>query len=707
MAVWHALTESLLSDLLSPIYGLMMTVIFLETRRSIGLLIPASAFLLVMGSVSSFYSFPLASLIFVATLTAIIGDHLNFFLARKSHSPLPIYQHGLISKRDVKIAKLFLKRWHSISPFLARLIPGKKETIPLIWGASGKKYWLFFPTNILGCFIWSTLWLSLGFYLSLTWNLANFWLSRASLLYPIFLSVFILLYGVKWLVERYGLSLFYKAKNIGSFVGRRIQDIPYVRLWQIRNPHMNIFLSERFDTSDFWGLPTTLFALVFLYLFLLFSGITEDFLTGDAITYFDSRVANIFILLRSDWLTPLMLWITYLGKALTIVMVVFGVSIILYILNRRIYLLPLWFMAGSVTLLTFAGKFLFHRARPEYPIYQEISYSFPSAHASIAIGLYGYLAYIMICQKKSWEQKVNIVYLTTILIFLIGFSRIYLGVHYTSDILSGYLLGGLLLTFGIAFTEWLKKSHPQRNSAQNRVYQPILVGIILCAMTACFVYIGVEAHPQQLTDNKAELQTIQKAEELFYDSSTKYTETITGKAQEPINIILIAKDDVTVSEAFMQQGWLKADTLNLNTIYSFFKQENQQSHTAPPAFPIFWQAHTQTISFVLPAKEEAPEQQIWLWKAARIIQSDGTKLLYVGMTHQAKDSPKSFIPKIEPNLNIARDKVVQTMKNNPLNKYSLIQLTEPLIAQTIWNSKFYSDGTAALLEITQEGARDE
>lgn len=86
-------------------------------------------------------------------------------------------------------------------------------------------------------------------------------------------------------------------------------------------------------------------------------------------------------------------------------------------------------------------KRILQRARPtEYRIIQETGYSFPSGHSMISMAFYGYLIYLIYKHVKNKYIKWISISLLSILICLIGISRIYLGVHYTSDVLGGFLI---------------------------------------------------------------------------------------------------------------------------------------------------------------------------------------------------------------------------------------------------------------------------
>ena len=98
-------------------------------------------------------------------------------------------------------------------------------------------------------------------------------------------------------------------------------------------------------------------------------------------------------------------------------------------------------------------KLIFKRERPIDMLVQEKGYSFPSGHSFVAVAFYGFLIYLII--TSNWNKKVKIVssLFLTVLILLIGISRIYLGVHYPSDVTAGFIGGTIYL---IIFIEIIK-----------------------------------------------------------------------------------------------------------------------------------------------------------------------------------------------------------------------------------------------------------
>ena len=142
--------------------------------------------------------------------------------------------------------------------------------------------------------------------------------------------------------------------------------------------------------------------------------------------------------LISDFATPIAKFITNFGGAIFIAVVAIFLAII--IKNKKIaisILANLVIITGFNQLL----KRILQRARPtEYRIMQETGYSFPSGHSMISMAFYGYLIYLIYKHVKNKYIKWISISLLSILICLIGISRIYLGVHYTSDVLGGFLI---------------------------------------------------------------------------------------------------------------------------------------------------------------------------------------------------------------------------------------------------------------------------
>ena len=136
-------------------------------------------------------------------------------------------------------------------------------------------------------------------------------------------------------------------------------------------------------------------------------------------------------------ITPIMKLITFFGGATCLI----GLTIILFITikNKKIGLL-IGINLVTITILNQIFKFILQRPRPtENRIINENGYSFPSGHSMISMAFYGFLIYLIYKYVKNKKLKYISITLISVLIIFIGISRIYLGVHYTSDVLAGFL----------------------------------------------------------------------------------------------------------------------------------------------------------------------------------------------------------------------------------------------------------------------------
>ena len=159
----------------------------------------------------------------------------------------------------------------------------------------------------------------------------------------------------------------------------------------------------------------------------------KEIMNGDIIGY---KIISTFLIF--DFTIPIAKFITNFGGAIFLIVV----TIVLFILikNKKIRL-SIFLNLVIITILNQLLKRILQRPRPtEYRIIEETGYSFPSGHSMISMAFYGYLIYLIYKYAKNKYIKWISIVLLSILICAIGISRIYLGVHYTSDVLGGFLI---------------------------------------------------------------------------------------------------------------------------------------------------------------------------------------------------------------------------------------------------------------------------
>ena len=158
-------------------------------------------------------------------------------------------------------------------------------------------------------------------------------------------------------------------------------------------------------------------------------------------TGFDDAVRQFFYDIRCDWLTPLVKLITYIGNWQTIT----ALCLVLLALKstRTTYGIPVSIGAIAVTALNKWIKSLVQRPRPDEALHliEQGGFSFPSGHSITGMFVFGMLIWLVRANVKERKTASLLTVLPAIPMICIGLSRIYLGVHYPTDVLAGWSLG--------------------------------------------------------------------------------------------------------------------------------------------------------------------------------------------------------------------------------------------------------------------------
>jgi len=160
---------------------------------------------------------------------------------------------------------------------------------------------------------------------------------------------------------------------------------------------------------------------------------------------FDQLIYHGILLVQRNWLTPLMIGITDLLSPVTLP--IFAVLLIIWLIYKKQTakaILTIVSLGGGFLLET-GLKIIIARPRPPIGLVTETDYSFPSGHATLAIIFFALMIY---CFKDYFKTKIGrwlYILINILLCLLVGFSRLYLGVHWFSDVIGGYVIGILWL----------------------------------------------------------------------------------------------------------------------------------------------------------------------------------------------------------------------------------------------------------------------
>jgi undecaprenyl-diphosphatase len=195
-------------------------------------------------------------------------------------------------------------------------------------------------------------------------------------------------------------------------------------------------------------------AFAFTIMILVVFGWIAQLVSRQEIAAFDHKITDAIRSVHSDTMTIWMKIFTELGSEfLVILMIVIFAAVLAFIGYRRELIFYLG-VIGASALLNLLLKAIFQRARPDINRIVEASgFSFPSGHSMSAFTLYGITIYFLWKHLRHRWMRTAVILIGTVLIVMIGISRIYLGVHYPSDVIGGYLISAAWLIMSIGLYE--------------------------------------------------------------------------------------------------------------------------------------------------------------------------------------------------------------------------------------------------------------
>lgn len=179
-----------------------------------------------------------------------------------------------------------------------------------------------------------------------------------------------------------------------------------------------------------------IFCVITLVIFLI---ILSEILLGSSL-FIDNYLINIMNIFRNDYNTTLFKIVTFFGSKEFIILAVLLTGFILVLKKRKGSATTLLLNMANVIVINQVIKMIVRRERPIGSLVTEDGFSFPSGHSMLSMAFYGFLIYLIHKSKIKQDYKDMLIAALSALIFMIGFSRIYLGVHYPSDVIGGFAI---------------------------------------------------------------------------------------------------------------------------------------------------------------------------------------------------------------------------------------------------------------------------
>jgi membrane protein DedA with SNARE-associated domain/membrane-associated phospholipid phosphatase len=412
----------------------------LESLAVIGTVIPGSSIVFVGGALvglGALEPWPTAA---AAVAGAIVGDGLSYWFGHHYRDRIggiwPFHKFP----RMLQQGQQYFAGHGGKSIFFGRFLSPVRAIVPVIAGMSRMPPLRFLLINILSALVWAAAHLVPGFVFGASLQLAGAVSARLLVLLLLLAGV---LWGLAWGVRlsfRYGwpLVLSLRDRLLLHVQQRRGSGARIVRLL--------------LDPASANGPALLLAMLLVLAGFWAFFSVLEDVLMQDPLVQLDQSLYAALQALRTEWGDTLMVVATTLGAATVIIPVI--VAVALYFVWQRAWrTLGYWLTAAVVAELSvMAIKMILTRARPNNPLYVGLEqFSFPSGHTTMSVVVYGFLAFLL-ARGKPAAVRATYALIAACLVTLIAFSRLYLGVHWFSDVLASMSLGlAWVALLGIAY----------------------------------------------------------------------------------------------------------------------------------------------------------------------------------------------------------------------------------------------------------------
>jgi len=451
-----------LTELYFASYWLLGVIAFLEAIPVVGTFVPGIVLVLGAGTAAANGYFSFATLAWVVSIGAFLGDVASYSIGRSSHSFL--FRRSL-SGEDSPLARAerFFSKYGNVSVFFSHFFGPVRSFVPLVAGLSRMRLSSFLTWAFIGSGIWGSSILGVGYVVGSTFSLPASEIARLmSIAVLTMFSVALIAIAssrmvriAKYVPQVFRSSLLWISQTT---IARKSRLVLPVLLWFLR----------RFHVHQLRGLPLTVLVVIGLGLFVSASGLMTSLLALVTVQHFDTDVTRLIQMLASPIGIAIAFAFTSLGETGSVIVISALIVLLLLTKERVRDVYSLIFVLASTEATVYTTKLLVERARPEFSLlpFALSTYAFPSGHAAIAVALYGYIASLFLRKHTTTKHKTVALSIAFLFILGIGGSRILLGVHYPSDVLVGYVIGSLWLAFTLSLELYFasKKTLTQSNA---------------------------------------------------------------------------------------------------------------------------------------------------------------------------------------------------------------------------------------------------
>ena len=399
--------------------------------ESLGLPLPGETALVTAAALAALGHLSIYGVVAMAVAAAILGDNGGYWIGRTGGIALVRrYGHFLhLTDAHLERARRFFERHGPKAVFFGRFIALLRTWAALLAGAGHMPYGTFMLYNALGAACWGSVFGSLGYVFGRNLPQLEHYIGQASLATALLVALVVAL-GLAW------------------------------RWFESSRPHAWTFVASRLARGEYLGLHLTIGFAISLAGLWVFGAITEDVMHHDPLTQFDMMLLDWLHARATSTGYAVSRTISVLGDPVTLTILALAVGLLLTV-RREWILLAGWLAAfAGGGLLDAVLKLIIRRPRPPYAaaFLPHFSWSLPSGHAMGSLIAYGMLAYVLtVLWIHRRSGQIAVLLGAALLVVAVGLSRLYLGVHYFSDVVGGYAAGVLWLSACISGIELARR----------------------------------------------------------------------------------------------------------------------------------------------------------------------------------------------------------------------------------------------------------
>ncbi|MFI7542280.1 bifunctional DedA family/phosphatase PAP2 family protein [Actinoplanes sp. NPDC049599] len=443
-----------LSDAMAAVPPLLAYVVVgvLATAESLflGLVLPGELVLVLGGLLAYHGRASLTVMLVLAALGSVGGYLLAYAIGRRYGPALRTSRLGrrIGPARWAAVEKSLVERGARAILF-GRLVGVLRAVMPMAAGMARMRLRTFAIYATVGGLIWGPGSVLLGYFAGGSYQQIVAVTGPAGVVLVVLL---VLIGGVtaaaRWIARH--------PERLRSAAGR-VLDRPRVLTLRRRYRRELAFVARRFTPRGALGLWLTLGLIVIGLAGWAFGDILAGVVGKDELATQDSPVAAWLVGHRTGWLTAVMRVVTMMGSSrITVVVLLLAWFVLARDEYRWSTAAMVLTVAAGTNVLVDAIKLLITRTRPDIAdlLTAAPGYAFPSGHSAQAAATYGLVAYLLAGRLRRWEHRVGGWAGAVLLMLLVGFSRLYLGAHWLTDVLGGYALAAVwtalvVTTFGV------------------------------------------------------------------------------------------------------------------------------------------------------------------------------------------------------------------------------------------------------------------